>query len=336
MRSRMGRRRLPPAPAMKSPISRMRDTGESSWRAMASSMARISEPTARTTRSFRSASRSVGAVMDLVERPSADDDTVLDLDLVAGGDALELDHGELLLDLGDAARGHLLVELAQKLTGDRMDDGDLVSAHADLRPQLDPVLAVEIDDDAARVDEDDEAPIGRGGRGRRLRAALACRVRRPLGRRGGRLGGHGDLLTRADAAASGRGAVLGHDLRRGDEARLAEHEGAHRGRDLVLLDPDVLGLAGHVGEARILDEQPLGLGRPDLHARIIDPGQAHHLAQAGPTAGTEGNGDDNEGDGETWWHTDAHKPSEHSRFDRINPRPGAPTGSAARPRRRRA
>src|SRR6266852_5275941 len=101
MRSRMGRRRLPPAPAMKSPISRMRDTGESSWRAMASSMARISGPTARTTRSLRSASRSVGAFMDLVERPSADDDAVLDLDLVAGGDALELDHGELLLHLGE-------------------------------------------------------------------------------------------------------------------------------------------------------------------------------------------------------------------------------------------
>src|ERR1700682_5223563 len=174
MSSRMGRRRLPPAPAMKSPISRMRDTGESSWRAMASSMARISGPTARTTRSLRSASRSVGAFM---ERRSADDDAVLDLDLIAGGDALELDHGELLLHLGDSARGHLLVELAQELAGDRMDDGDLVAPHADLRPELDSVLAVEIDDDAARVDEDNEAPIGRRGRGRGLGAALARRVR---------------------------------------------------------------------------------------------------------------------------------------------------------------
>src|ERR1700730_1142438 len=336
MSSRMGRRRLPPAPAMKSPISRMRDTGESSWRAMASSMARISGPTARTTRSLRSASRSVGAFMDLVERPSADDDAVLDLDLVAGGHALKLDHGELLLHLGDAARGHLLVELAQELAGDRMDDGDLVAPHTDLRPELDPVLAVEIDDDAARVDEDDEAPIGRGGRSHRLGAALARRVRHPLGRRSGRLGGHGDLLTRTDAAASRRGAVLGHDLRRGDEARLAEHEGAHRGRDLVLFDPDVLGLAGHVGEARILDEQPLGLGRLDFDARIIDPGQAHHLAQTGPAAGTERDGDDDKGDDDAWWHTHAHKPPEHSRFDRINPRAGAPTGSAARPPRRRA
>src|SRR5712691_1650119 len=117
MRSRMGRRRLPPAPAMKSPISRIKATGESSWRAMASSMARISGPTARATRSLRSASRSVGAFTDLVERPSADDDPVLDLDLVAGVDALELDHGELLLHLSDAARGHLLVELVTPLAG---------------------------------------------------------------------------------------------------------------------------------------------------------------------------------------------------------------------------
>src|SRR5207244_11474608 len=98
MRSRMGRRRLPPAPAMKSPISRMRDTGESSWRAMASSMARISGPTARTTRSLRSASRSVGAVMDLAERPAADDDEGLDLDLGAGGNGLEHRHEQLLLN----------------------------------------------------------------------------------------------------------------------------------------------------------------------------------------------------------------------------------------------
>src|ERR1700730_19312508 len=116
---------------------------------MASSMACISGPTARTTRSLRSASRSVGAFMDLVGRPSADDDAVLDLDLVAGGDALELDHGELLLHLGDSARGHLLVELAQELAGDRMDDGDLVAPHADPRPELDSVLAVEIDHHAA-------------------------------------------------------------------------------------------------------------------------------------------------------------------------------------------
>src|SRR3989442_12296724 len=227
MRSRMGRRRLPPAPAMKSPISRMRDTGESSWRAMASSMARISGPTARTTRSLRSASRSVGAVMDLVERPSADDDAVLDLDLVAGGNALELDHGVLLLHLGDAARGYLLGELAQELAGDRMDDRDLVSAHADLRSQLDPVLAVEIDDDAARVDEDDEAPIGREGRGRRLGAALACRFHRPLCRGGGRFGGHPPLLSRGDSGPSGGGAVLGHRFRRRRGVRLSENQGGY-------------------------------------------------------------------------------------------------------------
>src|SRR6266581_4510279 len=163
MRRRMGRRRLPPAPAMNSPISWIRCTGEAISAAIASSMARISGPTARATRSLRSASSGVGAFTG--GGGSADDHPVLDFDLVAVGDAGELDHGEFVLDLGHPPRGHLLVQLAQELAGHRMNDGDLVAAHADLSSRLDAVLTVEIDDDAARIHEHDEAAIERLARG---------------------------------------------------------------------------------------------------------------------------------------------------------------------------
>src|SRR6266849_1952476 len=157
MSRRMGRSRLPPAPAMKSPISWINPTGDEIEWAMASSMARISGPTARTTRSLRSASSGVGAFTGW--GGSADDNPVLDLDLVAVGDAGQLDHGELVLDLGDATRCDLLVKLAEKLAGHRVNDGDLVPANADLGARLDAVFAVEVDHDPARVHEDDEAAV---------------------------------------------------------------------------------------------------------------------------------------------------------------------------------
>src|SRR5499425_665005 len=249
---RIGRRRLPPAPAMNSPISWIRCTGEAISAAIASSMARISAPTARATRSLRSASSGVGAFTGGTR--SADDDPVLDLDLVAVGDAGELDHGELVLDLGDATGGHLLVELAEQLTRHRMHDGDLVPAHADLGTWLDPVLAVEVDHHPARVHEHDEAAIvGQPGWcGGRLRPRLGRRAR--LGRRRRGIHGHRHLLPRADAAAPGRRAVLGHDLGGSDEAALTEDERTHGRGNLVLLDPDVLGLTCHVAEPGILDE----------------------------------------------------------------------------------
>src|SRR5262249_29681028 len=182
MRRRMGRRRLPPAPAMKSPISWMRLTGEAISAAMASSTARISGPTAWVTRSLRSASSGVGAFTR--GKRSADDDPVLDLDLVAVGDAGELDHGELVLDLRDAAGGHLLVQLAEQLARHGMHDGDLVPAHADLGTWLDSVLAVEVDHHPACVHEHDEAAIVRQGRrhGGRLRPR-AGPLARPWGPR---------------------------------------------------------------------------------------------------------------------------------------------------------
>ena len=58
----MGRSRLPPAPAMNSPISRMRSTGELISRAISASMAASSPPIMRETRSFRSVSRAVGGL----------------------------------------------------------------------------------------------------------------------------------------------------------------------------------------------------------------------------------------------------------------------------------
>src|SRR6266436_3168319 len=146
----------------------MSPTGEAIEAAMASSMARISGPTASATRSLRSASSGVGAFN--ARGCSSDDDPVLDLDLVAGGNGRELDHGELVPDFGDAARGDLFVELAQQLACDRVDDGDLVATHADLGARPDAVLAVEVDHDAARVHEHDEAAVrrqrGRAGGGR--------------------------------------------------------------------------------------------------------------------------------------------------------------------------
>src|SRR5713226_755246 len=125
----MGRRRLPPAPAMKSPISWIRPTGEASSRAMACSTASSSGPTAIATRSLSSASSEVGTFNGR-NGQSPKDDAVFNLDLRSLGDALELDHRELLADLGDPARRHFLVQLAQQLARDRMDDRDLVAAHA--------------------------------------------------------------------------------------------------------------------------------------------------------------------------------------------------------------
>src|SRR5262245_4060413 len=149
MSSRIGRSRLPPAPAMNSPISWMSGTGESISPASASSIARSSAPTAYATRSFRSASRGVGAfTAGGDEGESTDDDAVLHLDLRACGETLDLDHGELVLNLDDLARGDLLVEFPQQLTGDRMHDGDLVAAQAHDVARLDAVGRRQIDDDA--------------------------------------------------------------------------------------------------------------------------------------------------------------------------------------------
>ena len=50
------------------------------------------------------------------------------------------------------------------------------------------------------------------------------------------------------------------------------------GGDLVLLDPDVLGLAGDLAEARVLDQQPLRLGWSECDARVPLRGEARELA----------------------------------------------------------
>src|SRR5204862_3004221 len=72
------------------------------------------------------------------------------------------------------------------------------------------------------------------------------------------------------------------DLGRRDDRALTADEGRERDRDLVVLDPDVLGLARHVTEPRVLDEEPARLGRLDrdrglgrgLHAEGLTHGPA--------------------------------------------------------------
>src|SRR5438552_2613922 len=102
-------------------------------------------------------------------------------------------------------------------------------------------------------------------------------------RRGGRRGLCGHALTRADLAAARRRAVLGDDLRKGDERVLVD-ESREREGDLVLLHPDVLRLARHVAEARVLDQEPAGLGGFDRDGRIAERRDAERLAHGG-TAG---------------------------------------------------
>src|SRR5437867_4500506 len=123
MRSRMGRRRLPPAPAMNSPISWISATGESICSAIASSTALSSGPTARATRSFSKASSGVGAftmtAYNAASAASSDDDAILHLDhLRSRRDALDLDDGELVAHLDHLPARHFLVQLAEQLARD--------------------------------------------------------------------------------------------------------------------------------------------------------------------------------------------------------------------------
>src|SRR5262249_28836401 len=136
-RSRIGRRRLPPAPAMYSPISWTRATGESSsWR-MASSTERRSSPTSAATRSLRTCSRAgVGTLLR--------DDPVSDLDLGSRADPLDLREGKPIAQLHDLGRRHFLVELAQLLARHGMHDGRLVAPDAHHRARAEAVGRREI------------------------------------------------------------------------------------------------------------------------------------------------------------------------------------------------
>src|SRR6266508_1420 len=293
MRSRMGRRRLPPAPAMNSPISWISATGESISSAIASSTALSSGPTARATRSFSSASSGVGAFTIRARGGgSTDDDAVFHLDLRSRGEILDLDDRELVADLGDLPRRHLLVQLTQQLARDGVDDGDLVAAHTHGAAGPDPVLRRQVDDESGGVHVDDIAAGGRRSRGSRTVGPRRSRHRRHRAarrrqRRDQVLHLVGAALARADAPAPRRRAVLGHDLRRREDALLAEDQRLQRERDLFLLDPGVFGLARHIPEARVLDEQPPGLGRTDGNAGIVLGRKSRQLAQAHTARGQD-------------------------------------------------
>src|SRR5438445_221271 len=122
----------------------------------------------------------------------------------------------------------------------------------------------------------------RGSGGERSAAAVG-------GRRLRRLGGlvH-RALARADLAAAGRRAVLGDDLGLRDDRGLAAQQRGDRGGDLVLLDPDVLGLARHVAEARILDEEPARLRGLDDDRGLAGVADAEDLLRHGATGADDG------------------------------------------------
>src|SRR5512134_1487283 len=148
---------------------------------MASSMARSSPPTARETRSFSSASSGVGAFMEREGKGgSTDDDAVFHLDLRSRWKALELDHRELVLDFHNLPRSHFLVQLPEKLAGDRVHDGDLVAAKAHGAAEPHAIGGRQVDDDARGIDEDD-VPACSAGRG----------APDSIGARRGGRGGHG-------------------------------------------------------------------------------------------------------------------------------------------------
>src|SRR5438445_3789831 len=221
------------------------------------------------------------------------DNAILDLDLRARRHRLKIGDRESLPDFGDTCDADFFVELAEHLTGHGVDERDLVAPQAHDGPRPDAVGRDEVDHDPRRVHVDDHpAPghlghgggavpraRGRGGRagrcGRRARGAWRLRRRRRGLRR--------HALTRADLAAARRRTILGDDLRRGDERVLVD-EPREREGDLVLLHPDVLRLARHIAEARVLDQEPAGLGGFDRDGRIAERRDAERLAHGG-TAG---------------------------------------------------
>ena len=161
-----------------------------------------------------------------------------------------------------------------------MDDRDPVAAQADDRADLEAVARAQVDHDAGGIHVDDEPAGGRWRRGRRGRGGAGGRCRGHLHVRAGRRGVHviRHLLARTDLAAAGRGAVSRHDLGRRDDRALAADQRGERRRHPVLLDPDELGFAGNVAEARVLDQEPARLGRLQVDRRLRLHGQSRDLA----------------------------------------------------------
>src|SRR2546425_4563990 len=103
-------------------------------------------------------------------------------------------------------------------------------------------------------------------------------------------------------------------------------------RSLVLFDPDVLGLARHVAESWILDQEPPGFRRLDRDRRIAGSRNAQHLFRRRTAEGRED--DDNQRE-RPHSHGGAHTIT-GSRQQDISLRCPVPTGIAAPPRRRAA
>src|SRR3989442_14895816 len=134
----------------------MRPTADSSWRRISASTAARSVPTRMATRSLRTRSRvGVGTSAALVRN-----DAILDPDLRARCDGLDLRDGEPIPHLGDAGGADLLVQLAEHLAGHRMHDRDPVPPEAHAGAALHAVRRGEIDDDPAGVDVHHVAALG--------------------------------------------------------------------------------------------------------------------------------------------------------------------------------
>src|SRR5439155_26825669 len=104
---------------------------------------------------------------------------------------------------------------------------------------------------------------------------------------------------------------------------------------LVFLDPDVFGLARHVAEAGIPDQEPLGLGRLDRDRRIAGVGDTEDLLRR--RAAERRDGDDEEqreaSHSHRAGHTIAGSPGQHISLRYISLRWPVPTESVAPPPR---